>query len=134
MLDNISRETKLKICFLYTFVTTIPFGLIVLFAPGLFSIISDMPIQDQYIFGIAGSVWFAFGISSLLGFRNPEKFVPVLLMQFLYKVIWILVVAVPLLLTRSVQMYAILFVVVFISYIVLDIIAIPWSELLEKKK
>ncbi len=133
MLKKISREMKLKIGFLYTFVTTIPTGLLVLFAPGLFFSLSDMPIQDQYIFGIAGSMWIAFGISSFLGLRNPEKFVPVLLMQFLYKVIWILVVAGPLLLTGLVRMYAILFVVMFISYIIIDIIVIPWSELLEKK-
>jgi hypothetical protein len=43
--------------------------------------------QDPIIFGIAGSVYLAFGILSILGLRSPLKYTPVLLLQLLYKTI-----------------------------------------------
>lgn len=44
--------------------------------------------QDDIVFGISGSVYFAFGLLSLLGLRNPKKWAPILLLQFTYKVAW----------------------------------------------
>jgi len=67
ILDTISRELNLKICFLYTFITTIPFGLIVIFAPGLFSLNSverlwistDSPIDIKKIYEIFPNISFS---------------------------------------------------------------------------
>lgn len=44
--------------------------------------------QDDIVFGISGSVYFAFGLLSLLGLKNPKKWAPILLLQFTYKVAW----------------------------------------------
>ena len=133
MLDNIDLELKLKVLYLYTAITTIISGILVIAAPSLWSAMSDMPTQDKFIFGIVGSVWLAFGISSLLALRNPLKFVPVLLMQFLYKVVWTLGVFLPLVAMGQAPMYAILILIIFLTFIIPDVIVIPWSEILEKK-
>ena len=44
--------------------------------------------QDDIIYGISGSAYFAFGLLSLLGLKNPKKWAPILLLQFTYKMAW----------------------------------------------
>jgi hypothetical protein len=45
--------------------------------------------------GVALSFWAALSALCVLGIRYPLKMVPVLLMQFLYKLIWLVAVALP---------------------------------------
>jgi hypothetical protein len=45
--------------------------------------------------GVAFSFWAALSTLSILGLRYPLKMVPVLLLQFLYKLIWLAAVALP---------------------------------------
>lgn len=72
--------------------------------------------------GVAFSFWGALSALSVLGLRYPLKMLPLLLVQFLYKVIWVLAVAVPqwdgvrsLGLTND-----------MLIGIVVDLIVIPW--------
>jgi hypothetical protein len=88
-----------------------------------------MPVQDRFVWGVAGSVWTAFGILSLFGLRRPLRFLPVLLMQLAYKSIWLVGVLLPALARGDRPAYAILFTIIFLSYVVLDLIAIPFSWL-----
>lgn len=77
--------------------------------------------------GAAFAFWGALSVLSALGIRYPLKMLPILLLQLLYKAIWLSAVAVPQwqvfpgeILTR-----------VMIMGIVADVVAIPWSYLLE---
>ena len=133
MLDNIDLELKLKALYIYTIVITIPFGLGILIIPDIMLTLFGWPSQDPIVFGVTGSVYLAFGLLSILGFRNPKKFMPILLMQFCYKVIWFVGVVLPLLITGQFQVYGILYVVIFASYIIGDILVIPFSDLLAKE-
>jgi hypothetical protein len=54
------------------------------------------PSQDTIVFGVFDSLYIAFGLVSILGLRAPLKFVPVLLLQLIYKIIWFLGIALPL--------------------------------------
>lgn len=45
--------------------------------------------------GVAFSFWGALSALSVLGLRYPLQMIPLLLTQFLYKVIWLVAVAVP---------------------------------------
>ena len=132
-MDNIDLELKLKALYVYTIVITIPFGLGILIAPDFMLTLFGWPSQDPIVFGVTGSVYLAFGLLSILGFRNPKKFIPILLMQFTYKVAWFIGVVLPLLITGQFQVYGILYVVIFASYIVGDILVIPFSDLLAKE-
>jgi hypothetical protein len=45
--------------------------------------------------GVAFSFWGALSALSVLGLRYPLQMLPMLLLQFLYKAIWLLAIAVP---------------------------------------
>jgi hypothetical protein len=69
----------------------------------------------------------------MLGLRSPLKFVPVLLLQQSYKVVWFIGVILPLLIVGKFPTYAILHVVIFATYIIGDLIAIPFPYVFAKE-
>jgi len=91
------------------------------------------PSQDPIVFGVFGSVYLSFALLSILGLRSPLKFSPVLLLQLSYKVIWFIGVVLPLLATGNLPSYALVYVVIFASYIVGDVIAIPFSYIFARE-
>jgi hypothetical protein len=46
--------------------------------------------------GVAYSFWAALSILGLLGLRYPLKMLPIVLLQFTYKAVWLMAVALPL--------------------------------------
>jgi hypothetical protein len=91
------------------------------------------PSQDSIVLGITGSVYLSFALLSILGLRSPLKFAPVLLLQLSYKVVWFVGVIVPLVVAARFPNYAILYVVIFATYIIGDLIAIPFSYVFAKQ-
>ena len=72
--------------------------------------------------GVAFSFWAALSALSVLGLRYPLKMVPLLLLQMLYKSIWVIAVALPLWSTfRSIELTRIMGMGA-----VVDLIVIPW--------
>lgn len=128
-IDPVIRWGWLKFMYLYTIIGAGLLGLGVVIAPE--SIISMMgwPLQDPVIFGVFGSVFVAFGLVSLFGLRSPLKFVSVLLLQLSYKIIWFAGVAIPLILKGQFPAHGYVFAVIFLSYIIGDLIAIPFGYL-----
>lgn len=133
MLDKIDLELKLRIMYLYTIIATLIIGLGILIAPAMVISTLGWPKQDPIVLGITGSVYVTFGVVSILGLRDPLKFMPILLMQFCYKVIWFIAVILPLLIIGQFPSYAILYVVIFATFIIGDIIVLPFSDLIAKK-
>src|SRR4030042_6851544 len=117
----------LKFMYIYTIVGAGGFGLGIIVIPNVMKSVFRWPSQDPIVFGVTGSVYLAFAILSILGLRSPLKFVPVLLLQLCYKVVWFIGVVLPLLVAGEFPMYAILLVVIFATYIIGDLIAIPFS-------
>ena len=122
----------LKVMYVYTIVGAGSFGLGLLIAPGMLKSLFGWPAGDPIPLGITGSVYVAFAILSVMGLRSPVKFVPVLLLQLFYKAIWFVGVILPLLISGQFPMYATLYVIIFATYIIGDIIAIPFSLLFAK--
>ena len=132
MFDKIDQDLKLKLMYLVIIVIEIPLGLIMLIAPDFFISLLGFPTpQDPIIYGVAASIWLAFGVISLLALRNPIKFVPVLLFQFTYKCIWFIGVILPLALAGTIEMYGILMIIVFAGIMVGDVLVIPWKTVFE---
>lgn len=130
-----NTEKKLEIWYLCIMVVEIPMGLMMLIVPDLFIDLLGFPKpQDPLIFGVCASVWLAFGVLSILGFREPMKYVPVLLFQFTYKVIWFIGVVLPWVLTSTIQMYGILMIAMFAAFVAADIIVIPWKTFFERER
>ena len=123
----------LKFMYIYTIVGAGGFGLGIIVIPNVMKSVFRWPSQDPIVFGVTGSVYLAFAILSILGLRSPLKFVPVLLLQLCYKVLWFIGVVLPLLVAGEFPMYAILLVVIFATYIIGDLIAIPFSYVLAKQ-
>ena len=73
--------------------------------------------------GVAFSFWAALSLVSGLGLRYPLKMVPLLLLQLVYKAIWLLAIGLPMwsAVRSSDLAHAMLIGVV------VDVIAIPWT-------
>jgi hypothetical protein len=127
------RWEWLKIMYWYTIVGAGGFGLFMIVMPENVRSLFGWPAQDPIVYGVTGSVWLAFGLLSILGLKSPLKFVPVLLMQLTYKSVWFIGVVFPLLVSGKFPNYAILHVVIMASYIIGDLIAIPFSYVFSKK-
>jgi hypothetical protein len=123
----------LKVMYIYTIVVAGGFGLGVIIIPNVMKAMFRWPSQDPIVYGVTGSVYVAFGLLSILGLRSPLKFVPILLLQLAYKAVWFIGIVVPLLALGQFPLYALLHVVIFASYIVGDLIAIPFPYVFEKQ-
>lgn len=127
------RWTWLKIMYVYTLIGAGGFGLGYLLMPGLMIKLMGFPAQDPITFGVAGSVFLAFALLSVLGMRSPLKFAPVLLLSLTYKLIWFIAVVLPLLISRQFPGYASIMAVIFVTFIIGDLIAIPFPIVFAKE-
>jgi len=123
----------LRAMYLYTIFGAGGFGLAVLFFPSKIQSLLRFPPQDPVTLGLYGSVALASGLVAILALRSPLKFVPLLLLQLVYKPIWLIVVAIPLFIKGQFPLYVVFISAVFITYIVGNLIAIPFSFLFSKK-
>ncbi len=123
----------LRLMYVWTILGAGGFGLMALFAPSLLESLMGFPAQDPFLRGVIGSVYVAFGILSILGLRSPLKFVPVLFLQLCYKVIWFIVVLLPRLVGGQLPAHAMALALVFATYIVGDLIAIPFGRLFTRE-
>lgn len=51
--------------------------------------------QDRGVMTILGSIWFAIGLTSILGLYKPYKFLGIFILQFFYKTIWLITFILP---------------------------------------
>ncbi len=135
---NNIRWGWLKRMYIYTIVTAGFFGLSIIFVPKVLSTMFNMagmpvPDQDPFFLGITGSVYLSFAFLSILGLRSPLKFTPVLLLQLSYKTIWLIGVILPIFLAGKHPAYAVSLAVLFATYIIGDLIAIPFPYVFAKR-
>lgn len=123
----------LKLMYVYTIIGGGGGGLAIIFAPGFVKSVTGWPGHSWLLFGLAGSVFLAFGITSVFALRSPLKFAPVLVLQLLYKSIWLVGALLPQLVRGHAPTYAIITAVVFLTYIIGDLIAIPFSVVFAKE-
>ncbi len=130
--DEKIRIGWLKGMYIYTIVGAGLSGLFMVILPKKMIALNNFAPQDPIMFGIVASVWLAFGILSIFGFRSPLKFIPVLLMQLFYKSIWVIGVIVPLWIQGNLSSSDIPTIVVMLTYIIGDLIAIPFPYFFSK--
>jgi hypothetical protein len=133
LLDRPHRLTMLKALYLYTVIGAGMTGLWALFAPQSFVAAFAIQGADPYLLGMVGAVDAGFAAVALVGLRAPDRFAPVFLLQLVYKSLWLIVVFAP----RAVHGApgpAWLVAAVFASYVVLDLIALPFASLLVRPR
>jgi hypothetical protein len=123
----------LKVMYLWTIIGAGGTGLGILAAPGTMQALMGWPAQDPLLVGITASLFVAFGLVSILGFLSPLKFVPVLVAQLTYKVIWYLVVLLPNFMAGRVPTYGWILAGIFATYVIGDLIAIPFPYVFERE-
>ena len=124
------RWVWLKVMYVYTIVLSGGLGLGLLIAPTTVKSMMGWPAEEPVAVGIVACVYVAFGILSILGLQAPLKFVPVLLLQLTYKIMWFIGVLLPLALTGQLHGYVLVFAAVLATYVVGDLIAIPFLSLI----
>ena len=122
----------LKAMYIYTLVGAGGFGLSMLAMPGRLQSMLGFPAQDPATFKLYGSILLGSGLSAIPALRFPLKFLALLLLQVIYKPVWIALAAMPFFLRGQFPLYIVTITVVFLIYIIGDIIAIPWSYLFSK--
>ena len=85
----------------------------------------------DFMSGIAFSIYVAFSALMLLGVFVPLKMLPLVLLQLLYKLIWIVGIGIPE--WRSGHFDAVARTLEFFAAIVvLDVIALPWGYVFDR--
>jgi hypothetical protein len=118
--------------YIYTIVIAGLMGLGMIIVPELIKSIFAWPVAEPIVFGIVGSAFLAFGILSIFGLRDPLKFSPVLLLQLFYKSIWFIGGVAPLVAVGKFPMYGLSAVIIFATFIIGDLIAIPFAYIFAK--
>lgn len=78
--------------------------------------------------GVTISFWAAFSLLNLLGVRFPLKFIPILLLQLLYKSAWIVGTYLPARNEKSLTEDLNSFLWVCIAGVLLNLLIIPWRH------
>ena len=125
---------RIKFMYLYTIFGAGGFGLGIILIPDIMKSLFRWPDQDPIVFGVSGAVYLGFALVSIFGLRSPLKFSPILLLQLFYKLIWLFGIILPLMLSGNFPLYAILYLVIFITYIIGDLISIPFSYIFKKEE
>ena len=77
---------------------------------------------------LIGCLWLSIAILSVFGLWKPVQFSPVLILQFLYKGGWLLIVALPAVLNS--KPYPKELAVFFIIWVLILPVFVPWKQLL----
>jgi len=106
------------------------FYLVILLAVGSMALPSlaspDAPLTP--LEGVAFSFWGALALLAAIGLRYPLQMVPVLLIQMIYKTLWLLAVALPLWSAHAPFEPAMMrFTRAMALGVALDLIVIPWG-------
>ncbi|MGB7295206.1 MAG: hypothetical protein WBC70_06405 [Candidatus Aminicenantales bacterium] len=123
----------LKAMYVYTLVVSGGVGLGMILLPNTSQSILRLPPQDPVMLGLGGSLFLALGLVSILGLRSPLKFTPVLLLELVYKPLWLVAVALPLFLKGQFPFYVVFMSAVFVTFIIGNLIAIPFSYVFKKE-
>jgi hypothetical protein len=124
-----TRILLLRIIYLYTVLGAGAFGTVMFINRGFILNIFPFLEAETIPFGTLASLWIAFGIAAVWGLLKPLEFAPILIIQLSYKGLWFFLVIIPLVMSRELPREAIIFIVLFGLYILLDLIAIPFRDL-----
>jgi len=123
----------LKFMYIYTIVVAGGVGLGIIIVPDVIRSVFSLPQGDPITLGIAGSAYLSFGLLAILGLRAPLKYVPILLLQLSYKVVWFVGVILPLVVAGRLPTYAIPITILFATFVIGDLVAIPFSYVFAKQ-
>ena len=120
------RWRWLKFMYIYTAIIAGGIGLAQLIAHFQMQSTLGMAQQDPLVFGLGASVFLALGLVAILGIRAPLKYSPILLVELVYKLLWLCGVVAPLALRGEFPKSSMVQVAIFCTFVVGNLIAIPF--------
>lgn len=106
-------------------------GAVTLFVPGL---------AGQYVFGadtqvevylkIVGAIWLAIGLIAIAGLLDPMRYLPILLLQLVYKSTWLICAAYPAVLRGRMTAGRTGLTVLFTVWVIALLVFVPFQALL----
>ena len=123
----------LRFMYVINIVLAMGMGLVYLVSPSTWSSLLGVPkVDPMWAAGYAYSYMVALGIIGLFGMLSPLKFSASLLLQATGKIVWILAVFVPALVGGSATSWSYELTLLFVFWIMGDLIATPWRHFLSK--
>lgn len=96
-------------------------------------------LARQYVFGesaqidaylkVLGAIWAALGALAVAGLLYPSAFVPILLLQLVYKSIWLICVAIPAFLNGNREPAFLFLTILFLIWVVALLAVVPFGNL-----
>jgi len=119
--------TAIKIVYTANIIVAGYIGITSLFFPKFSSaIIFQNSYATTEIIKLVGCLWLAIAVLSVFGLWRPLTFSPVLLLQLVYKGLWLLVVAIPAI--KNNQSYPSGMATFFLVWVMVLPFVIPWNE------
>ncbi|HEV3413611.1 MAG TPA: hypothetical protein VG101_14120 [Puia sp.] len=81
---------------------------------------------------MAWCIWASYSLLSILGIIHPLKMLPIVMLEILYKVIWLILVAYPLWSSNQLAGSPAEEMTYSFLYVILPIIAMPWRYFFKK--
>jgi hypothetical protein len=123
----------LRFMYIVNIIGAMGLGIVYLVSPSTVSSIMGVPNLDpMWSPGYAYSYMVALGVIGLLGLRSPLKFAASLLLQAIGKIVWIVAVFAPALVSGSVPSWGYEITMLFVFWILGDLIAVPWKYFISK--
>ncbi|MEM6319707.1 MAG: hypothetical protein AAF960_18695 [Bacteroidota bacterium] len=82
--------------------------------------------EPTEVMKLVGCLWLSIAVLSILGLFKPILFSPVLLIQFIYKGTWLLVIALPAI--RNNELYPKTMAIFFLVWVLSIPFLIPWKS------
>jgi hypothetical protein len=106
-------------------------ALFLLITPDTAATLFSAPAQEPLFSGYASSYMLGLAIFSILGFRSPLKYSPLLFLQAIVKIIWFLAILIPAM-ANGVSTFGLELAALFVPYIIGDLIATPYKYMFKK--
>jgi quinol-cytochrome oxidoreductase complex cytochrome b subunit len=122
----------LRVMYVVNIFVTGGIAVLLLVAPDTAASLFSSPAQEPLFSGYASSYMLAIAIVSILGFRSPLKFSPVLFLQAIGKIIWLLAILLPAMIAGPLSTFAIYLVATFLPILIGDLIVTPYKYIFKK--
>jgi hypothetical protein len=122
----------LRVMYVVNIFVTGGIAMLLLVAPDTAASLFSSPAQEPLFSGYASSYMLAIAIFSILGLRSPLKFSPLLFLQAIGKIVWLVTILVPAMVAGPLSTFAIYLVATFLPILIGDLIVTPYKYIFKK--
>ncbi len=107
-------------------------AILLIAAPNTAASLFSAPAQEPLFSGYASSYMLGIAAFSILGLWSPLRFSPLLILQAIVKIIWFMAILIPALASAPFSTFGIELAVMFIPFIIGDLVATPYKYIFKK--